>query len=259
MGEIKLLKANVGHARLWPKSNSFLYKVFYLILPVNKDYKNRTGLFSLNKINVFSVYNQDHGAKDKNISWEKYINEELDKINMPTELRANILLICHPRIFGYAFNPISYWLVLDDKDNLRAVLCEVRNTFKQNHNYLLYKKNFLVIKDNDTLKADKKLYVSPYTKIEGHYEFNFGLSDQKFKSVINYFDSTGKQILNTYMGGNIESIDSKKIIKTIFSYPFMTLMVVFRIHWQALKLLIKRVKITLNYKPKKYENNKTST
>src|SRR5690606_34748266 len=103
--------------------------------------------------------------------------------------------------------------------------------------------------------ADKKLYVSPFNKIVGHYEFKFSYQKNKFKSIIDYYDKSGQHIINTYMGGEIEELNNKRIIHLLFSYPFMTFMVVVRIHWQALKLYIKKVGNTLGYKPRKYKNN----
>jgi DUF1365 family protein len=186
------------------------------------------------------------------------ISKELKQVNFSLKEAYDITLITMPRICGYAFNPITYWLITDKAKNVIAVVCEVHNTFKQTHNYLLTKPDFSAIEPDDILKLKKELYVSPYTKIEGYYEFTFMYKDDVFTSVINYFDDTGRQVLNTYTGGTIESINSKKLLGTLVRYPFMTVLVVARIHWQALRLLIKKVAPTLKTRPKAYENNRTT-
>ncbi len=258
MAEISFLKAKVGHARLWPKKNLFLYNVFYTRTTIKKDMSDKTPLLlSEDRFNVLSHYTKDHGAKDKNISWYTYITKELEKAKISYNENYTIELIAHPRLLGYAFNPISYWLVQDEKKQLRAVMCEVRNTFKQSHNYLLAKSDMSVIKPADVLSSKKNLYVSPFNKVEGHYEFTFLYDGEQFKSVINYFDDK-RQILNTFMGGEISTISSVKILQAVFSYPFMTIRVVARIHWQAVRLISKRVRLTLKSRTKNYTSNETS-
>lgn len=257
--DIELIKAKVGHARFWPKKNSFLYKVFYVKILVTESTPAAPRLFSFNKWNIFSIYLNDHGAKDKQTSWFDFMRKELNTAKIPFKDDYKIYMIAHPRILGYAFNPISYWLIVDADNSLRAVFCEVRNTFKQSHNYMLAKSDNSSINEKDVLLANKKLYVSPFNKIEGHYEFTFSYAPDKFKSVINYYDATGRHILNTYMGGESEQLTSGKILKSVTSYPAMTVVVVLRIHWQAVRLRVKGVRATLKTKPKVYKNNKTSS
>lgn len=256
---LKLLKASVGHARLWPKKNAFKYNVFYVKIPVtNENSANMPALYSFNKWNVFSLFEKDHGAKQKGINWYQYITGELKKADIPYNSRYSISLITHPRIFGYAFNPISFWLINDENQNLKAVLCEVTSTFKQTHNYLLSNPDNSPILSEDVLLSDKKLYVSPFNKNEGYYQFSFTDSQDRFKTVINYFDGSGQHILNTYMGGESENLTSGKIIQSLIKYPAMTIMVVLRIQLQAVRLYCKGVSQTVKTRPRNYKNNETT-
>ena len=50
---------------------------------------------------------------------------------------GEIVLYAFPRMLGYVFNPVSFWVCHDANGGVRAVLCEVRNTFGEQHNYLL--------------------------------------------------------------------------------------------------------------------------
>lgn len=255
---IEIINATVGHSRQWPKKNTFKYRVFYVKIPIVESLTKKPVLFSFNKFNVLSMRTKDHGSRRSNKDWYEFITGELTKANIPTTKDYHYYLIAHPRILGYAFNPISYWLVVNDRDELQAVLCEVHNTFKQTHNYLLTKKNGAPILPKDILIADKKLYVSPFNKIEGHYEFSFSYTSVQFKSVINYFDDQGKHILNTYVGGSSQVLTSRGILRVVLLYPFMTFLVVIRIHWQAVKLYLKKVNHTLHFKPDRFRNNQTT-
>ncbi len=257
--DLEFLKALVGHSRLLPKKNAFRYNVFYVkALVEEKQSTSLPFLFSYNKWNVFSFYEKDHGAKEKGKDWYSYIISELDKADIEHNENYTIEIIAHPRIFGYAFNPITYWLISNEKNDLIAVMCEVRNTFKQSHNYLLSNEDGSIISPKDVLVADKDLYVSPFNKNEGHYEFRFTYKENKFKSIINYFDTEEQLVLNTYVGGTKEPLTTLKILKTLLKYPAMTFVVVYRIHFQAIKLYFKKVKHTIATRPIEYINNKTS-
>lgn len=255
-----IVTAKVGHARLWPKRNSFLYRVFYVTQPVTKKpVSPSSSLFSIDRFNIFSIFTKDHGAKDAAVGWHDYIVDQLSTAGFSSATELNFTMITHPRVFGYAFNPITFWFACDNNGDIRAVLCEVRNTFKQSHNYLLFKKDFAKIAPEDTLVANKKLYVSPFNTTEGHYEFNFTYKDAYFKAIINYFNAENTHVLNTYVGGTIKELTTRSIIRAICIYPAMTAMVVIRIHWQALKLYVKKVRHTLKWLPVEYKNNQTST
>jgi uncharacterized protein len=256
---INLLRAKVGHKRHWPKINSFLYKVFYVDFPVTQaSYSPLPKLLSIDKINVFSLYTRDHGNKSADKDWHSFITDQLVNARVPVHSNYRYRLISHPRLFGYAFNPISYWLVLDNKDALMAVLCEVRNTFKQSHNYLLYKSDHSAISKTDVLHAPKKLYVSPFTEYSGRYEFTFSYTKMMFRSTIEYHDDDQHHILSTYMGGQGALLSGSNILSSVALYPFMTILVVVRIQWQALKLYFLGVKSTTHQLPKKYSNNQTT-
>ena len=256
---ISLLKARVGHSRLRPVKNKFLYEVFYLKIPIQKKATYKTPLlFSFNHWNIFSLYAKDEGLKNLDVTWYSFITNELKKANIFYKKTDRIFLICHPRVLGFAFNPISYWLLVDKENNLKAVLCEVHNTFSQTHNYLLSKRNNEPIVPSDILISDKKLYVSPFNTMEGHYEFQFIHHSKYFKSDIRYFDLEGKDILHTFMDGSFSALTNQKIIFSLVLYPLMTIQVVLRIHWQALRLFLKKLPSTLNSKPKYYINNQTT-
>jgi DUF1365 family protein len=257
--DIAYIRGRVGHARLWPKKNSFIYRVFYTKILITEEMEYKTPfLFSFNRWNLFSMYTGDYGKKDRNVSWHTFITSELAKAGIPLEKGYSIYLISHPRVFGFAFNPISHWVVVDEQGRLRAVFCEVHNTFNETHNYLLAKKDNAPIKESDMFIAEKKLYVSPFTKAEGHYEFGFTYAKDYFKLLINYFDASGKHVLVTYMGGSAVALKSQTILESLVAYPLMTLFVVLRIHWQAVKLFFKQVKPTLDTRPEKYSNNETT-
>lgn len=258
MFQAAILRATVGHTRHIKAHNTFSYKVFYTRVSVLKEKVKYPFFFSIDKWNLLSLATKMHGKKDAS-SWYSWVETELSKVGAPFDHQTcQVYLISHPRLFGYAFNPISYWLIHNESGDLYCVITEVRNTFKQYHNYILHHSDYRSIKTDDVFRADKNLYVSPFNSVEGHYEFTFEHTEEKFKSVINYYTEDG-HVLNTYMGGHFFPITNTEILKTIFLYPAMTLLVVTRIHWQAVKLWYKKVSFTLSSRDKKYKSGRTTT
>ena len=246
METINILTATVGHQRLHPKKHRFAYRVFYLAHPVASGTPKTPSLFSYNHFNLFSVRAHDHGPHDGS-PWRPWVARTLHERNITLRDTDTVTLIAHPRLFGYAFNPISYWLV-HRENALIAAICEVRNTFKDTHNYTLAHDDGRTIVPEDVFTAEKHLYVSPLNSMNGHYEFTFTATDKEFKSVINYFQDD-IHTMNTYMGGTYQPLTNMRILSACVHHPLMTLLVIVRIHWQALKTRIKGVRHTLNEKP----------
>src|SRR5690606_146506 len=50
---------------------------------------------------------------------------------------GEVWLHTHPRVWGYTFNPVSFWYCHRADGGLRAIVVEVNNTFGERHCYLL--------------------------------------------------------------------------------------------------------------------------
>ena len=250
-----LLKAKVWHLRERPKKNEFTYSVYYVAIRLKELASQKPTLFSFNRFNILSVYNQDLGKKD-DTAWLPWIKEEFEKAGVEMLDTDDVEVIIHPRLFGYAFNPISYWLLLDSNNSIKAVLCEVHNTFKQAHNYVLAHDDKRPIAPTDTFTAKKQLYVSPFNTVDGYYTFTFAREHGKFTSNIFYY--VGNEcVVKTAMSGNYSPLTSPSILGVVVKYPLMTILVVARIHFQAVKLYFKKVRLTLDKRPKNHVSKTT--
>lgn len=103
-------------------------------------------------------------------------------------VNGEIVLVTLPRVFGYVFNPVSFWFCLDEKQNLRAVICEVNNTFGETHTYICAHKDERPIAPEDILEGKKVFHVSPFMEREGHYRFRFYYNEDKMHTRIDYYD-----------------------------------------------------------------------
>lgn len=234
--EPSILFGNVMHKRLFPKVNSFAYGIYYLVFPLSAA-KNLPIPF--NRRGFLSFYDRDHGACDGSDleSWARGILADY-KI---TQADGEIVLVCMPRVLGYVFNPVSFWLCRDKAGALRAVLCEVHNTFGERHTYICAHTDHSAILPADILKAEKVFHVSPLLKREGHYTFRFDMSEKKFAAWIDFHDGAGRKQLVTALNGALEPMNAASLRKAFWRYPLVTFKAIVLIHWQALKLLAKGI------------------
>ena len=70
---------------------------------------------------------------------------------------GELWLHAFPRVLGYAFKPVSFWFCHRDDGALRAVVCEVNNTFGERHCYLLVHRDGRPIVDGEELDRDESL------------------------------------------------------------------------------------------------------
>lgn len=228
-----LLRATVFHKRLQPRINEFHYRVYYYCMTLQELESFSLPIFSRNRWNLFSHYEKDHGAKDGS-SLESWIRRLLADFGV-TSADGDIVLMAHPRLLGYVFNPISVWFCLDKQGALRAVLTEVRNTFGEHHNYLLFHPDQRPITSLDWLEAEKVFHVSPFMQVEGRYRFRFEFSPERVGIWINYSAGEG-DLLYTSVAGKRAPLTTGSLMRAFFSSPLMTLKVIGLIHYQALHL-----------------------
>lgn len=257
----QIFTGTVMHKRLLPKKHAFHYGIYYVALPLSQ--LNEMPL-AYNRFAPLSFYDIDHGARDGS-SLEAWARDVLQQHHIETD--GEITLICMPRVFGYAFNPVSFWLCHDQEGQVRAVLCEVHNTFGEQHTYLCAHQDRRAISEASPLFAEKLFHVSPFLKREGHYQFLFDIKDERdhdakyhgaqFKVQINYHNEKGHKQLITSLVGSLQALTKPSLRKAFWRYPLVTFKAIAMIHWHAIKLTVKRIQYIA--KPKQKTQKISST
>ena len=229
----------VMHERHVQAHNRFVYPSAFLRLPLGRLDRVRAPLLGIERANLISFHSRDHGARDGSplLPW---IRALLDERGLAAACDGEVVLQTMPRILGFVFNPVSFWFCHDRTGNLRAVLAEVNNTFGERHNYLLHHDDLRPIVAGDELRASKRFHVSPFFPVRGEYRFRFEQRGAVHAVSIDLWDG-GELQLSTRLSGRAQALDGGAMRKWLARQPFMTLGVVARIHWQALRLALRRV------------------
>jgi DUF1365 family protein len=244
-----LCVGDVMHARTRPTRNVFHYPIFYLRLPLSQLSTLAVPGLAINKPGICQILNRDHGPKDGSdlMHWVKELLEAHGLSGATAG--GEVILQTMPRLFGYLFNPVSFYFCHDHAGHLRAVVCEVSNTFGERHNYLVSHPDHRPIESHDVLHAQKVFHVSPFFPLNGTYDFRFGGKPDSPIAMINYSaeDSVdansghGQYGLRTWIRGNAVPLRGATLRAALLRFPVLTIGVIVRIHWQALRLWLRKV------------------
>jgi DUF1365 family protein len=240
----------VRHSRLRPTRNSFVYPTYFLMLPMRSLRATPWPALARNRFGLISFFDSDHGdGRADSLAW---LDEVLARDGV-ADADGEVWLHCYPRVAGFTFKPVSFWYCHRADGTLAAIVVEVNNTFGERHCYLLTGPELAFGRE---LRATKVFHVSPFCDVAGDYRFRFmstGLHPATAASRsstsmhsphtvarIDHHDAHGL-LIQTSVSGALQPLTAAAVRRAFFGMPLMTLGVVARIHWQALRLWFKRV------------------
>jgi len=230
----QLAHGEVRHRRLRPAANSFVYPTYFLMLPLRSLRQHPEAALNRNRRGLLSFHDRDHGdGRADALAW-------LDELLAGESLQGadgEVWLHTYPRVLGYVFKPVSIWYCHRADGSLAAIVAEVNNTFGERHCYLLAGPQLGYGRE---LKAQKVFHVSPFCDVAGQYRFRFMRTAQRTVARIDHDDEHGALLL-TSVSGRLQPLTAASARAAFFGRPLMTLGVILRIHWQALKLWRKHV------------------
>ncbi len=230
----------VRHTRLRPARNAFAYATYFLMLPMRSLARQPDPALPRNRFGLVSFHDADHGdGHGDALGWLEALlaGEGIDDAD------GEVWLHTYPRVLGYVFKPVSFWYCHRRDGSLAAIVAEVNNTFGERHCYLL---TGAQLGWGRELQATKVFHVSPFCKVEGRYRFRFlrtpadDLHPARTVARIDHDDAQGPLLL-TSVSGVLEPVTPASLRRAFFGHPLMSVGVIARIHWQALKLWTKRV------------------
>jgi DUF1365 family protein len=240
-----LYKAKVMHHRLAPKVHSFHYEVFmfYLDLDEIDHLHQKLKFMSRNRFNLFNFRDKDHlqlprDKPDTTKNIRQHITQYLQ--NHGVYIGAGrIMVLTNLCTLGYQFNPVSFYFCYNEAGEPVCSVVEVCNTFLEMKPYFLGADT----KQGDHFKLNtvKYFYVSPFIDMDTNFDFNLQIPGNKLQVQIDDYDKEGKRFFISTLSGKAVPLTDAKLLQYFFSFPLITVKVIWLIHWQAFKLWLKKL------------------
>lgn len=240
-----LYKAKVMHHRMAPKVHRFHYHIFmfYLDLDEIDGLSKRLKLMSRNRFNLFNFRDKDHlqlprEKPDISKNTREHINNYLQTQGIVMAPKR-IMVLTNLCTLGYQFNPVSFYFCFDDDDRPVCSVVEVCNTFREMKPYFLGAETQQA--SSFKLNAEKYFYVSPFIDMDTNFDFDLQIPGEKLQVKIDDYDREGKRFFISTLSGNRKPLTDANLLLYFLSFPLITLQVITLIHWQALKLWLKKL------------------
>jgi DUF1365 family protein len=235
----------VRHARFFPRRHAFTYGVYQVLVDVDDlpGLATRLPLFSHNGRNVTSLSDRDHMGPE-----EAPIRTKLDRWlaerGEPRPARA--FLLTHLRVLGYVFNPVSWYFCYGEDGRLASAVAEINNTFGEGFAYLLRRSPEDATSPGVATRFPKEFHVSPFFGMDGTYEFSVTPPGETLRTAVSAWGAPapeGRKRFEGFFAARAEPLTGGALARALLRHPFMPLFVIGWIHWQAFRLLLKRVPV----------------
>lgn len=237
-----LYRGEVMHARLKPVGHRFVYKVLNLLIDLDRlpEADRQSRLFGVNRRALYSFHERDHGPRDGS-PLSAYVRKIASGAGIDLT-GGKILLLCYPRLAGYAFNPLSTYYCYRADGTLALLIYEVRNTFGEHHSYVCPVAPGQLGPAGLRQSCDKRFYVSPFIGMEMRYHFRLSLPGDEVKLRILETDRDGPLLAAAFQGRR-QALTTPHLLVAFLALPFVTLKVMGAIHYEAVRLWLKGLRL----------------
>ncbi|AVO46189.1 DUF1365 domain-containing protein [Phreatobacter cathodiphilus] len=234
-----LYVGRVEHRRIRPRPHALAYRVFWMLLDLDEidDLHRRLKVFSRDRRNLFSFRTADYGDRSGR-PLRPQVEARLAEAGIETG-GGPIRLLTMPRVLGYGFNPISVFFCHRADGALAATIYEVHNTFGEIHSYLIAAEGGARPILQDSAKA---FHVSPFLTRDMAYRFRLAPPGDDVALHIAASDGEGPMLFAS-LAGNRRELTDGALLRLLVTHPLLTLKVTAAIHWHALLLLAKRIRL----------------
>ncbi len=231
----------VRHRRFGTPAHDFRYRLFMVLVDVDEldRLPARLRLWSTRRFSPVRFRREDHLGDPARPLGECVRDLVFERSGRrPT---GPVFLLSHLAYFGHSFNPVSIFYCMDPAgEAVEAVVLEVNNTpWGEQHCYVLTGESLRRAGAGHSAEFDKAFHVSPFLPMDMRYRCYFSEPGELLSVAMNDFEG-GELRLQAAMVMRRRPLTSGQLALSLLRYPFMTMKVVAGIHWEALKLWLKK-------------------
>jgi len=240
--ESGIYAGTLRHRRFSPAHHEFTYPLFMVFLDINQlpELMKVSPLAGYNRWNWVSFQERDHFG-DPSKTLRERLSRDAHKHGVAIP-EGRIFLLTHLRYLGYNFNPVSFYYCYDRQDKLQMIMAEVNNTFGETENYWLTSGVEHPAGENKKYRFSKTFHVSPFLKLGHEYDWTFTPPGERLITQSVSYEA-GQHIFDSTLILERRKWSRRELHRALIRFPWMTAKVIAAIHWQALRLLLKRVPV----------------
>jgi uncharacterized protein len=234
----------VTHHRRRPREHRLTYRIWSMLIDLDEmeALDRQLRWFSLDRFNLVAFRQRDRGAGSGDLRND--VRNQLRDAGLPAD--GPIRFFTMPRVLGQAFNPLSIYFCHHRNGDIAAILWEVDNTFGERHAYLIP----AIADEAGVIRqaCGKDFFVSPFMDMNLTYRFRVRTPGEHFALQIEVDDAVGL-ILSAHHVAARQTLSDGALLGLALAAPLQALAVLGGIHWEALKLWLKGVKLRVKPAP----------
>ena len=231
----------VRHRRYAPKALAFRYPIFlmYLDLAELEQVFARRWLWSVGRRNLAQFRRSDY-LGDPAQPLDEAVRDRVQQHTGERPL-GPVRMLTHLRYFGHCFNPVTFYYCHDAQQRLHSIVAEITNTpWRQRHAYVL---PVAAARSHGSVHAwrfDKRFHVSPFMAMAHQYAWRLSEPGAQLRVHMDVLDAQpAARRFDATLVLRRREMSGASLAQALLRYPAMTVQVLAKIHWQALRLWLR--------------------